>query len=67
MRITSKPVHDVNKMEDNFALCFVFTYHGIITCAELNWYPRPGLMHGTALRAVGSGIIFTKIYLSIKS
>jgi hypothetical protein len=35
MRITSKTVHDINKMEDNFALRYVFTYPGIISCAEL--------------------------------
>jgi hypothetical protein len=29
MRITSKTVHDINKMEDNFALRYVFTYPGI--------------------------------------
>jgi hypothetical protein len=31
----SKTVHDINKMEDNFALRYVFTYPGIISCAEL--------------------------------
>ena len=35
MRITSKTVHDINKMEDNFALGYVFTYPGIISRAEL--------------------------------
>jgi Tfp pilus assembly protein PilV len=29
MRITRKTVHDINKMEDNFALRCVFTYPGI--------------------------------------
>jgi hypothetical protein len=28
-------VHDINKMEDNFALRYVFTYPGIISRAEL--------------------------------
>jgi hypothetical protein len=35
MRITSKTVHDINKMEDNFALRYVFTYPCTISCAEL--------------------------------
>jgi hypothetical protein len=35
MRITSKTVHDINKMEDNFALRYVVTYPGIISRAEL--------------------------------
>ena len=35
MRITSKTVHYTNKMEDNFALRYVFTYPGIICRAEL--------------------------------
>ena len=33
MRITSKTVHDINKMEDNFAFRYVFTYPGIISGA----------------------------------
>ena len=40
MRITWKTVHDINKMEDNFALRYVFTYPGIISCAELVPSPR---------------------------
>jgi hypothetical protein len=36
MRITSKTVHDINKMEDNFALRYVFTYPGIIIRADNN-------------------------------
>jgi hypothetical protein len=36
MRITWKTVHDINKMEDNFALRRnVFTYPGIISRAEI--------------------------------
>ena len=35
MRITSITVHDINKMEDNFELRYVFTYPGIISRAEL--------------------------------
>jgi hypothetical protein len=40
MRITSKTVHDINKMEDNFELRYVFTYPDIINPAEL--VPSPG-------------------------
>jgi hypothetical protein len=31
MRITSKTVHNINKMEGNFELRYVFTYPGIIS------------------------------------
>ena len=47
MRITSKTVHDINKMEDNFALRYVFTYPGIISRAEL--VPS----HGASRRRLG--------------
>jgi hypothetical protein len=47
MRITSKTVHDINKMEDNFALRYVFPYPGIISRAEL--VPS----HGASRRRLG--------------
>jgi hypothetical protein len=47
MRITWKTVHDINKMEDNFALRYVFTYPGIISRAEL--VPS----HGASRRRLG--------------
>jgi hypothetical protein len=47
MRITSKTVHDINKMEGNFALHYVFTYSGIISRAEL--IPS----HGASRRRLG--------------
>jgi hypothetical protein len=47
MRITSKTVHDINKMEDNFSLRYVFTYPGIIRRAEL--VPS----HGASCRRLG--------------
>ena len=34
MRITSKTVHDINKMEDNFALRYVFTYPGSLILSD---------------------------------
>ena len=47
MRITSKTVHDINKMEDNFALRYVLTCPGIISRVEL--VP----LHGTLRRRLG--------------
>jgi hypothetical protein len=47
MRITSKTVHDINKIKDNFALRFIFTYPGIISRAEL--VPS----HGISRRRLG--------------
>jgi hypothetical protein len=47
MRITSKTAHDINKMEDNFALRYVFTYPGIISRADL--VPS----HGASRRRLG--------------
>ena len=51
MRITSKTVHDINKMEDNFALRYVFTYPGIISRVEL--VPS----HGASRRWLGISLI----------
>ena len=61
MRITSKTVNDINKMEDNFALRYVFTYPGIISRAEL--VPS----HGASRRRLGDNNIiiinFIKVYI----
>jgi hypothetical protein len=59
MRITSKTAHDINKMEDNFALRYVFTYPGIISRAEL--VPS----HGASRRRLGddSGVFRLKLVL----
>ena len=54
MRITTKTVHDRN---DDFALRYVRIYPGVNSRAELVTL-APGLTPGTALRAVGSGIIY---------
>jgi hypothetical protein len=35
-----KTFHDINKMEDNLELRYVFTYPGIISCAEIIPSPR---------------------------
>jgi hypothetical protein len=40
MRVTSKTVHDINKMEDNFELGYVFIYPDIISSTELIPSPR---------------------------
>jgi hypothetical protein len=54
MHITSKTVHDINKMGDNFELRYVCTYPGIINRVELV---------RKALRAVGSRMkFFNRIY-----
>jgi hypothetical protein len=52
MRITSKTVHNINKMEDNFELRYVFTYPGIISRADL--LPSP--------RAYASGTIASNLW-----
>jgi hypothetical protein len=40
MRITSKTVHDINKIENNFELRYGFTYRDIISRTELVPSPR---------------------------
>ena len=59
MRITSKTVHDINKMEDNFALRYVFTYPGIISCAEL--VPS----HGASRRRLGDNAVVSLKHLLV--
>jgi hypothetical protein len=53
MRITSKTVNNINKMEDNFALRYVFTYPGIISRAELVPSIRACTRNGAPRRWLG--------------
>jgi hypothetical protein len=46
MRKTLKTIHDINKMEDNFALRYVFTYLDTISRAELAPSPRAYARNG---------------------
>jgi hypothetical protein len=54
LRITSKTVLDINKMQDNFELQYVLTYPGIISRVELVPSPQAYARNGAPRLLLGN-------------